>query len=284
MPSLTHTQALAKYADACGPAKRAQSVAIVKRYLDAGGTAKDADLARYLRGMEAGGYAPSTIGLHRRMIRAFFRALDMRPPYAVLAVDEFAHTHRPALGMDLVQRLIAAARTDAVDPWARGLLAVATLYGPRAVELSWVRPASWRAPDTLFLRAAKGSDGRELWWPAGDALASVRDGPWPVATVGAVERQMDSLWAAAELARPPGVSWHALRRGLASALAAAGIDEAGLQAFMGWKGAKRSMAVHYAHPSAVVGADGVETVVPAVDPRTRDAAVWAVHPWAEAWQ
>ncbi len=284
MPTITRAQALRTYAGVCGPAKRAQHLAIVTRYLDAGGGPEDAAFARYLRGLEAGGMRPSTVDLHRRILRAFWRANGIRPPYAVVAYDPEADTHRPGLDVALVQRLIAAARTDAVDPWARGLLALATLYGPRAVELSWVRPASWRTPDTLYLRAAKGSRDRLVWWPSGDALDAVRAGPWPVATVGAVERQMAALWAAADVPRPAGVSWHAIRRGLNAALAHAGVDASARRGFMGWGGKQREMADHYAHPSVLVGTDGGAAAAPAEDPRARDAAVWAAHPFGAAWQ
>ena len=283
MPTITRAQALRTYAGVCGPAKRTQHLAIVTRYLDAGGGPEDAGFARYLRGLEAGGMRPSTVDLHRRIIRAFWRANGLRPPHAAVVYDPEADTRRPGLAPDLVRALIAAARTDAVDPWARGLLAVATLYGPRAVELSWVRASSWRAPDTLFLRAAKGSRDRVLWWPPGDALGAVRDGPWPVCTVGAVERQMDALWSAAGVPRPDGVSWHAIRRGLNAALAAAGVDASARRTFMGWGGKKASMEDHYARPSQLVGADGALTAPPAEDPQARDAAVWAVHPFVAAW-
>lgn len=280
MPALTHSQALARYGETVGPAKRAQSLAIVRRYLQWGGDGRDATLARYLREMEASGYALSTIGLHRRIIRAFYRSLGLRPPHAVLPGDESAGPPPPALAVPLVRQLIATARTDAVDPWARGLLALSTLYGSRAVELSWVRSTSWDG-DTITLRAAKGSATRRLWWPPGPALDAIRAGPWPVVTVGAVERQMDPLWAAAGLARPKGVSWHAIRHGLHVALDAAGVPEAAREAFGGWK-VKESQARRYTRVRMVGGdradADG------AVDPRAAHAAVWAAHPWLAAWQ
>jgi len=277
--ALTHSQALALYGRTVGPAKRAQSLAIVRRYLEWGGDARDATLARYLREMEAAGYALTTIGLHRRIIRAFYRAVGLRPPHAPLPGDETAGPAPPALTVALGCQLIAAARTDAVDPWARGLLAVSTLYGSRAVELSWIRPSSWDG-DVITLRAAKGSKTRRLWWPPGPALDAVRAGPWPVATVGAVERQMDALWAAAGLARPRGVSWHAIRHGLHVALAAAGVSEADREAFGGWKVAE-SQARRYVRVRLV--GEAATTAPPDPDPRAAHAAVWAAHPWLAAW-
>jgi hypothetical protein len=281
MPSLTQSQALARYAAVVGPAKRAQSLAMVGRYLAWGGTHEDAVFARYLREMEAAGYKVTTVALHARIIRAFYRALGARPPYAPLVVDEEADSDSPALAVDLVRRLIAAARTEAVDPWPRGLLAVATLYGSRAVELSWVRPTSWR-DDTIVLHSAKGSRTRTLWWPASPVLDRVRAGPWPVCTAHAVERQMDEIWAAAGLERPRGVSWHAIRHGLHAALKAAGVSSADRRAFGGWAG-KTPMEERYAQPSRMVGVAG-DVAPPAQDARAEHAAVWAAHPWLADWQ
>lgn len=282
MPTITRGQALRAYAAVCGPAKRAQHLAIVSRYLDAGGGPEDAGFARYLRGLEAEGLRPSTVDLHRRIIRAFWRANGFSPPHGVVPYDAEADTRRPALAVALVRQLIAAAQTDAVEPWTRNLLAVSTLYGSRAVELSWVRPASWAAPDVVVLRSAKGSKPRTLWWPPGPVLDAVRAGPWPVVGVGAVERAMDALWAAAGVDRPAGVSWHAARRTLNAALRDAGVPADERTAFMGWAG-KTSMADHYARPTETVGAGGAQAVA-RPDARAAHAAVWAAHPFVAAWQ
>lgn len=280
---MTVAEALDRYAREVGPARATQYVAIVRRYLLAGGENTDASLTRYLRGMEREGYRPSTVDLHRRTIRAFYGHLRMAPPRAKAVEFDPEDVDRPALAPEAVEAMVREARTQGLPGWHVALLALSTTYGMRVEELTRVEDRDVDlAGQRVYIRTAKKGQPRWCWLPPEVAPYLLES--WPRATTTAANKAFGTLWAAAfDAPRPERVAFHSIRRALHRDLEAAGVSEADRTRFGRWKGA-RSMAQHYARPNQTVGAQGVERARQEDEgAREYDAGVWAAHPYVRLW-
>lgn len=282
MPKLSLEAALALYAERSGAVtKKAQQLAVIRRYLAAGGTASDESLHAYLTALQREGYKPATLDYHRRMIRAFWRTLGVRPPQAALDFHPDQDSDRPAVSRGVVQRLLTAGETGALTPYQYALVILAALYGPREIELSRAQsrdidPQNGR----WYCRSAKRSQPRWLWIPP--AFRGALDIAWPTVDVAHVERQFARIWAQADLGpKPLHVGWHALRRALTRDLAQAGVPDEAIAHFMRWRSGAHGqpMVALYKNPSRDVGLAGEEnTMRPPEGSREEDAAVWEKHP------
>lgn len=284
---MTVREALRRYAAVAGPGTVRQTQAIISRYFAAGGDGTDARLTRYLRDLERAGYARGTVDRHRRIIRAFYRALGARPPTALgWRYDNAIEGTRVALSRETVAGLVAAAVAGTLTHRQAALLALATTYGLRAAELAAVRdPDIDLAQGRIFVRTAKG--GVQRWQYLPPALIPYLAVSWPRTTPGAVDAVFGDLCARAGVPKPAGVGWHAIRRALARDLAAAGVSDTDRSTFFRWKSGgetRTALARLYAQPTAELGPDGALLLVrPAEDLLAADAAVWAAHPYLPLW-
>jgi len=285
---MTVQEALARYARVAGPRTLQQTQAIISRYLAAGGDGTDARLTRYLRDLAAQGYARGTVDRHRRVIRAFYRALGARPPVALgWRYDNAVEGHRVALAPATVAQLVAAARAGQLTHRQAACLVLSTVYGLRVEEIAAVRPEDIDAAGgRIFIRTAKGGVQRWQWLPP--AIAPWLAVSWPRTSAKALAGVWRDLVSRAGLVLPKGVGWHAVRRALARALERAGVGDADRTRFFRWaSGAApgQRLAQLYASPTAEVQPDGtVQTVAPApADLRDVDGVVWDRHPYLPWW-
>lgn len=283
MPVVTVAEALRRYGAEVGPARASQYVALVTRYLEGGGTNTDASLTAYLRAMERRGMRPSTVDLHRRTIRAFYRHLKMSPPRAKSFEFDRDDVARPALAREVVERMVAAARASSLPGWHVALLALSTTYGMRAVELARVGDVHVDQEGArLYVRTAK--HGQVRWCHLPPEIAPYMLAAWPRGSTTSANKAYARLWAEAfDTTRPKGVAWHSVRRSLHRDLEAAGVSEADRARFGRWRGT-RSMANLYARPNQTVGVEGVEQARTEDEgAREYDAAVWDHHPYTGLW-
>lgn len=284
MPLLTPDEALARYSRICRPVNKPAILRALAQYLEWGGQPTDENLAGYLAHLAASGYQPATIDLRRRQIRAFWHALGAPVPRAPLDFHPVQDSNRVALAPAVIARLIRA--TQDADRYSRALLVLATLYGPRSLELSRVR-ASDIDGSRWYIRSAKGSPPRWLWIP--ERVRPTLDSRWPTITPAGVRRQFGRLWLTAELdPHPAGVGWHAIRRSLTEGLSAQGVSDGAIAHFMRWASGGsqgHAMVALYKSPTQTIGLDG-ESTAPSATPegsRAEDAAVWAHHPFLAYW-
>lgn len=272
-----------------------------KRYIDWGGSNADAVLGRYVEALRAEGLADGTIDLHLRTIRAFYRRLRERGretgdrSLAVMHVPEvrswrYAGEGRkaPVLGDDVVERLVAAARSGVTSTWDEAMLAMATAYGLRAGELAAVRGADVKLDGRrLFIRTEKGGRRRWCWMPP--AVADRLDEQWERSPVAAANHAFGRLWEAAELpARPKGVAWHAMRRAVTRGLVRAGVAMHEVATFMRWSQSGLSSELRevllYANPTHEVSVEGLARVREGDEgSREYDQAAWDRHPFLGLW-
>ena len=279
---MTIAEALRRYRQAVGPARADQSVAVIQRYLDWGGTNTDASLRAYCRHLADQGYRSSTIDWHARLIRAFYRHLDLpapryRPPHDASGED------RPAVSVEWVHAWIAAVRAQDWATADQQLVLISTLYGCRVGELAWITEREVD-PDQgrLYIRAEKHSQSRWYWLPP----APIAWRPWPQRSRAACYATWQRTVAAAGLPDPAGVGWHAVRRALSRALTDAGCSPWAVTRFLRWTPGDRQWGQlpRYAQPTRTIGPSGPVTASP-TDPASPayDAEIWARHPFLGDW-
>lgn len=283
MVAVTVEEALRRYGREVGPTKAAANVALVRRYLAQGGQNTDTSLTAYLRRMLRDGYAPSTVDLHRRTIRAFYGHLRMAAPRAKDVGFDPGDVDRPALDRPAVEAMVAAARTQGLPGWHVALLALSTTYGMRVEELASVQDQDIdREGARVYIRTVKKGQKRFCYLPPD--IAAVMLEAWPRASTARATKAFAALWGAAfDAPKPDGVAWHAIRRALHRDLAEAGVPETDRIRFGRWKGAA-TMAGLYSRPNQTVGAQGVERARSEPEgAREYDAAVWSAHPYLALW-
>jgi len=281
---VTAAEALDRYRRSAGP----KPASIVERYLRWGGTNADAVLGRYLRHLEQEGLGPGTVDLHRRTIRAFYRQFGLPAPTARGWRYDPKDARRPALAADLVLRLITAARAGDLTGRQACLLALATTYGMRAVELAAIRPSDVDPEgERIYIRTAKGGQPRWCWLPP--QIIPWLPAVWPSASPNSVEKTFGNLWGnAVDAERPARANWHAVRRALVRDLVAAGVPEGAVARFLRWSGGgsrgPERMVALYSSPTEQVGAEGVSQVrAEDAGQREYDRDVWDHHPYLRHW-
>lgn len=293
MDPLTVAEALDEYGReaGAGPARA------VRRFLEAEGFERDASqaLTRHLRDLEAQGMKPGTRDYHYRMVRAFYRRLRDDPRLAPgfrlsLRVPRVKdHRYSPddadvfALSTEAVAQLVRAACDGQMRPLYAAYVALATTYGPRAIELSRVKAEDIdREGERFYRRVAKGGVSRWMWMPPAIALYLLD--VWPRVATKKVEDAFAHAWdAAIEEERPKGVAWHSVRHALHRDLTAAGVPEEERTRFGCWA-PSRTMAARYARPNRTVGTSGVEVARPEEEgTREYDGNAWDVHPYLPLW-
>lgn len=281
---MTRTEALARYANAVGPVNRDRNVAIVRRFLDQGGTAQAVDLQAYVRALQRAGKKPATVAKELAVIRSFWRHLGITPARVAVAFNAQQDSTRIALSREVVAQWIAAAGdpATALSPYQRALILLAVTYGPRAEELASIRPHDVDlAGERIYWRTAK--HGRACWQWLPPSLRAVVDIPWPTVTTAHVSRQFGRIWAiVCATEKPPGAGWHSIRRALVRDLCEAGIPAESIDHFLRWKAGGRSATPRdlYAHPTQTAGRAGLQATAQSPEgSRDDDGAVWERHPY-----
>lgn len=285
---MTAKDALARYARRVGAAKAGQHLAVVRQYLGWGGDGTAEQFRDYIEHLRRKGYKSGTIAYHQRILRAFLHTAGLEVP--VVWQHQEQEDTRIAFGADWIHQAIAVAQTDAVDPTDAWVLCLASVYGVRSAEVARLRPDDVDRPQArLFIHTAKHGEARWQWLPP--AVARQWEQGGAVVTLKRVHQALKNIAAVGDLPLEPGADLHAIRRGLAVAMAAAGIPEGAAGRFMRWKlSAGRSAAAYreqhrYTHPTQVIGAAAVEAPsVPVPGSREEDAAVWDRHPFLGAWE
>lgn len=279
---LTITEALARYRRELKPARAAQYVAMVEKYLRWGGSNTDAALQAYCLHLEAEGYASGTINLVSRTVAAFYRHLRIPAPRYRYPHQASAE-RRPSVTPAWVRQWIHTARAQETPTADAQLVWASTLYGLRVGELAFLtsdRVDSERR--RIYLQAEKHSDSRWCWMPP----APITLHPWPRRSIDACYQAWERTTAAAGLPVPKGMGYHAIRRSLAEALMAAQCNPLAVVRFLRWSTHDPGLGElpRYVRPSARIGPDGEETASDQ-DPASQgfDAAVWERHPFLPFW-
>lgn len=286
MARITIHDALTQYGQVIGPANKTRNLAIVERYLRAGGTAADASLRAYLRELERQGKRPATIDKERRIIQAFWRALGATAPRVVADFDSVRDSDRPALDSAVMRALWTAAVDGApLDPYQAALVLLSLTYGPRAAELASLRARDVDVPGERIYWSVK-KDGQSRWQWLPPILHSRVAIMWPRASVGHVEAQFGRIWATVfGTEKPRGIAWHSIRRGLVRDLLANGVPEAAIGHFMRWapgpggRSSAGAMVALYGRPTETVTVGGRAPVpVKTIGLYQVDQSAWARHP------
>lgn len=284
MPAMTRTEALARYAIAVGPVNRDRNVAIVRRYLESGGTAQAVDLQAYVRALQRAGKKPATVAKELAVIRSFWRHLGITPARVAVAFNAQQDSTRIALSREVVAQWIAAAGdpATALSRYQRALILLAVTYGPRAEELASIRPQDVDlAGERVYWRTAK--HGRACWQWLPPSLRAVVDIPWPTVTTAHVSQQFGRIWdIVCGTAKPRGAGWHSIRRSLVRDFTQAAVPGEAVDRFLRWKAGGRTQTPRdlYAYPTQTADRSGLQAVARAPDgSREEDAAVWARHPY-----
>lgn len=285
MAKMTIDEALARYGQECGIVTKTAILRDVRKYLEWGGTAKDESLKAYLAELTRQGYKPATVDLARRRVRAFWRALGVKPPRAVIQFDAKQDSERPALSADAMQTLLRAALRGQLEPHPAALMAISVVYGPRVHELAAIQPQDVDLRNRrLYLRVGKHGVSRWMWIPP--LLEPLLDISWPDVSVAHAERQFGYIWSKVfGTEKPDGIAWHATRHGLVRDLRGAGIPDNAIGHFMRWarKGsADYAMVDLYADTTHTVDAHGKSPVQkPETGSYAEDARVWEKHPYLQ---
>lgn len=241
-------------------------------------------LLAYIRHLQNQGYAPNTI---RRFdltaIRRFYKVNGLTWPLKPWELPQVSERdiYAPALDMKVIVQMIRAAKSGSVLSQDIALLALATIYGLRRIEMTTLSSDDLDlAHHLLHVKTAK--HGRERWHLIPEVIA-----PYPEA--GLVQtlspRQATEAYyrieAAAGLERMPEVGWHAIRRSLTRALIETGLPEPTIRNFLRWKRSSSDMLLLY-QATTVVGADGSRTD-PGRQDRAVDEQVFEIHPFLKVW-
>lgn len=285
MPAMTRTEALARYANAVGPVNRDRNVAIVRRYLEHGGTAQAVDLQAYVRALQRAGKKPATVAKEIAVIRSFWRHLGIAPARVAVAFNAQQDSTRISLSREVIDQWITAAHdpASALSAYQRALIVLAATYGPRAEELAAIQPQDVdTAHARIYWRTAK--HGRPCWQWLPPALHPAVDIPWPAVTTAHVSRQFGRIWSiVCATEKPPGAGWHSIRRALVRDLCEAGVPAEAVDHFLRWKVGGRSATPRdlYAHPTQTAGRSGLQVTARSSEgSRDEDGAVWERHPSA----
>ena len=244
---------------------------------------KDSVIA-YLNWLADEGYANGTIvkisiPVMRKLLRENGVPWPLRPGEGPKIKE--GDVYAPALDPALVERLIAIARTPRTDRLDRALLALATTYGMRRVELAGI---SKREIDlkskVLLVRTAKG--GRERWHTIPEEIIDVLKIRWEGNSPTRVSAAYLSLEKLAGISRMREVGWHSIRRILVRQLVEANLPAYMIDNFLRWKRSGSDMQRVY-YGSTVVGEGQTRQELGKID-RETDEKVFSVHPFLKYWR
>jgi integrase len=244
---------------------------------------------RRLDEMHQAGYAPATIELHFRQIRAFFHANQLDWPFRRGEGPQVKErdTIKLALADDLIARMVQVARSGRISPVDVAHLALATVYAPRRVEIGAItQPHIDLDAKRLLIETRKHGPEREHEIP--DDILPVLAQAHPYLILPRSEKVMTESFyrieRAAGLEHTPELGWHAIRRMLVQHLLGdARISKSDVQSFLRWKVPKGDMAERYAHGNTVVSASG-RVVSTDAGERDVDRRIFAVHPFLALWE
>lgn len=231
--------------------------------------------------LRAKGYADATIAWAWQMLRRLYIANGTAWPFTngegpvIRESDVFA----PALHPDVIRREIEAARSGILLPLEAAVVALATIYGVRRVEIADLQPQDIQPKEGLILiRTAK--KGRERWHKLPQEIVPYLE-CW---TPGLTEHQIANLYLLAEwrtgVEHIKGVGIHGIRRSL-DTLLTDHLPELVVQQFLRWRASsmvQRYRAVRFVGGDAHQGQVALRT-----QDRRTDEMVFEVHPFLGDW-
>ena len=288
---MTAKEALAHYAQVVGPAKATQHLAVVRQYLQWGGTNDSRVWARYVQWLQKEKhYQSGTIAYHQRIVRAFFRAAGVQVPKPAWEHQETEDT-RVAFTTDWIRQAIQVAQSEWADPTDAWILCMGTVYGLRSTEMSRLRIEDVDlANHRLFIHTAKEGEARWQWLPP--AVEHQWNQGGTQVSLKRVHQALKNLAAIGNLPLVKGADIHAIRRGLIVALDEAGVSDAATGHFIRWKQKKGASTDlyrekhRYSHPTQLVGVTAAPVELPTIPlpgSRADDAMVWDRHPFLPFW-
>lgn len=254
------------------PHTRSQYFAHVQDYLDFVGFGdwKDRDMLRsYLPMLKKKGHSQAHINyLVRGPIGAIFRVHGIRIPIKLpkVKIARNDYSDRVSFSVEEVKALIKAARTSGVEHW-QSLMAVSTIYGPRAAEIRGIRKEDIHPQKkTLVIHTLKSGFKREhLVPPQIQPYLFNRDFP-PMSSNG-MYLIFNDISKAAGIPIVARMAYHAIRHRLDNELRHVGkVRQIAIAAFFGW--AEGGMVDDYANP-----------YLPDIDEE-----IFAGHPFLKYWE
>ncbi len=232
----------------------------------------------------------ATIDWRLRAIARMYRLVHATLPTRGLKLE--VQSEAVALGPDVVEAMVREARSGRVPHLSRGMLAVATLYGPRLAELCGIGMAQVDVRHhRIDIPTVKNSVRRWQPIPADVLYAGPAPGRRPGRRAGA--GHFPRLLRAALIPAAPGSGWHAIRRALAMGLRRQGASLETIMAFMRWKrepaaqgaiGDPTAMARHYAEGATAVVTLGGRSILTAEALQAADLDAFAHHPFLHFWR
>lgn len=218
-----------------------------------------ADLKDYFASELEAGQSRSYCRWQFTVLKALFRHLGREMPVERRIIPA-SRTYAPALTPEEMAALIGAAHRELLGPLDVALLACASVWGFRRLELATLEIKA----GMVSVTTAKTGVQRlhiipEQLWPALEAYERR-----PLLEVGA---RFKVIRAAGEVRAQKGMGWHGVRRAVATGLWEAGVDGPSIEAYMGWSANTQRSSTRYFRPR----------------PRDVDARVYQLHPYLPLW-
>lgn len=225
----------------------------------------ETDVRRYLAESLSAGRARSTLAWSLAgPIGALFAAEGRTLPVGRRALPPIDHGRvgPPVYRLDEITRLIATAQDAATDPALRAWVCAATLWGFRRSEIGRL-DLDWEA-GVVRVTTSKTGARREHQIPY-ESFPALQ--AWSPGS----DRDLEARWIPfrrrAGLPRQRGEGWHAIRRGVATALSIAGVRRETIIAWMAWSQSSATVD-RYVRPR----------------PAELDAEVLPLHPLIPLWR
>ncbi len=222
------------------------------------------DVKGYFASELAAGRAKAYLRWQYTVLRPLFSysGTSIPVPRGIVRPPRLDERTAPALDPDEVGAIIDAAHRDLLPPETVALVAAATVWGFRRLELTRLEIT----PDG-FLNVSVAKTGArrthlipDQLWPALEGYREME-----VREVG--ETRWNEARKAARIRRSRGQGWHSVRRAVTTALWEAGVPGPTINAYMGWSPGNSMSASRYYRPRA----------------RDVDQAVYEVHPYLRLW-
>ncbi|MGH7639512.1 MAG: tyrosine-type recombinase/integrase [Candidatus Dormibacteria bacterium] len=221
-----------------------------------------ADLKDYFGSEIGAGQTRAYCRWQYTVLKALFRHLGEQIPVErrIIPPPRPVDVNAPALTPEEMQQMAEAAHRELIPPADVALLACASIWGFRRVELATLEIRA----GTVSVAAAKTGVQRlhtipEQLWPALEGYERL--------SVTEVGLRFIEIRRAAGVRAQKMMGWHAIRRAVATGLWEAGLDGPSIEAYMGWSPNTQRSSTRYFKPR----------------PGEVDKRVYALHPYLPLW-
>jgi len=180
---------------------------------------------------------------------------------------EMYEQNAPFFSIDDIERLVFWASANA-EPQEAAMIAVSTTWGLRREEMRRIQPDDIK-DDTLLVRTGK--HGRARWHLIPEEIQPyIEEYSFePRLSLAYVSNLFIIVCMKANISRPDGTGWHAIRRTLAGFFEDQRWQESKIYNYMRWSTSRRGMAMRYASATR--------------EDKETDLEAYSMIPWLKSW-